>query len=451
RGLGDNDTGGLPEDIQAEIRAAVLKAINAWYDGEPVAIPEPAPELLVKMLSVAAGETVPDEYGEFTQAQINQKLETPPPIEVPDGFNVLIVGAGVSGICSAVNLQQAGVPFTIVEKHNQVGGVWYENRYPGAGVDTPNHLYSFSFIPYDWPMYFALQNDLHAYLEHVAKQFDLHRQIQFQTTIESAVWNESDQHWDATLRLPDGTTKVHHANVLISATGIFNPAVWPDIEGIKDFDGLSFHSTQWPADLDLSDKRVAIIGNGASAMQICPEIQDKVGSLTIFQRSTHWAAPFEKFRQPVPDPLRFLLSEMPIYRAWYRARLGWTFNDRVHQALQKDPDWAHPKRSLNMINDGHRQYFTEYVKKELGERVDLLDKVLPDYPPYGKRMLMDNGWYRMLRHEHVDLVDTHIERIEGNTVITADIPLGPRRKVLAALRQRKAAISSPGRMTSSHV
>ena len=155
-------------------------------------------------------------------------------------------------------------------------------------------------------------------------------------------------------------------------------------------------------------------------MQIGPEIQDTVASLTIFQRSPHWAAPFEQFRTAVPEPLRFLLREVPLYQAWYRVRLGWTFNDRIHPALQKDPDWEHPERSLNAINDGHREYFTQYIVAELGDRTDLLDKVVPTYPPFGKRMLMDNGWYRMLRNEKVELVTDPIAEIGPDRVVTDD-------------------------------
>jgi 4-hydroxyacetophenone monooxygenase len=154
-------------------------------------------------------------------------------------------------------------------------------------------------------------------------------------------------------------------------------------------------------------------------MQIGPEIQDEVESLTIFQKSVHWAAPFEQFRKEVPDPIRALLREVPLYRNWYRVRLGWTFNDRIHSALQKDPDWEHPERSLNAQNDSHRAYFTRYVVDELGDKApELLERVLPTYPPFGKRMLMDNGWYRMLRNPKVTLVDNPVERIEHDRLLT---------------------------------
>ena len=211
------------------------------------------------------------------------------------------------------------------------------------------------------------------------------------------------------------------ANVVISAAGLFNPPIEPNIPGLDSWTGEKWHTARWPTDSTVTGKRVAIIGNGASCMQTGPEIQHEVESLTIYQRSNHWAAPFEQFRKEVPDALRFLFQECPLYRAWYRVRLGWTFNDRIFTTLHKDPDWEHPDRSLNAHNDGHRAFFTRYVIDELGDRADeLLPKVLPTYPPFGKRMLMDNGWYRMLRNPRVELVDNPITRIEGRTVVTAD-------------------------------
>jgi len=429
-GMGDNDSGGLDAALQAEVRTAAIEAIRAWQNGKPLAIENPPPELLVRMLSNAMGERVPDEYGEFTAAQLSQKTRVVDPIYAPDDFRVLVVGSGATGMCAAVHLQQAGIPFSVVEKADRVGGVWYENKYPGAGVDTPNHLYSFSFVSYDWPMYFALRDDLQTYMEHVAKEFDLLEHVRLRTEVVKAEWNDAEKYWNVTLE-HDGEQTIEQANVLLSATGIFNPPVWPNIPGIEDFEGPIFHTSDWPQDLSLADKNVAVIGNGASAMQICPEIQDEVASLTIYQRSTHWAAPFDQFRKVVPDAIRYLLREVPLYRAWYRVRLGWTFNDRMHEALQKDPDWIHPDRSLNAINDAHRAFFARYIEQELGDRKDLLEKVLPPYPPFGKRMLMDNGWYRMLRNEKVALIDRPIVEITQNEIKTKTEAITPDVLVIA--------------------
>ena len=421
RGMGDNDSGGLPEAIQAEIREAALEAILQWRAGRPVAIPEPASDLRVRMLAWAMSERVPVQYDRIIAAELlleeQDKIDK---VAVPEGFHAVIIGAGVSGLCAAVRLQQAGIPFTILEKSSNVGGIWRDNRYPGAGVDTPNHLYSFSFAPYDWTMYFALRNELHAYLEHVAEQFKLRPSIRFNTEVEALTYDTASQGWTIAVKNGDGARETLKANVVISAVGIFNPAKKPEIKGLETFPGPCFHTAEWPADVDLTGKRVAMIGNGASAMQTGPAIQNIVKSLTIFQKSAHWVAPNEQFAKPIPEPLRFLMREVPLYRIWYRLRVGWTYGDRVHSTLQKDPNWEFPDRSLNKANDSHRAYFTQYIVSELGERKDLLEKVVPPYPPFGKRMLMDNGWYQMLKKENVELVSDPIREIRGNRVVTKD-------------------------------
>lgn len=421
RGMGDNDTGGLPEPIQAEIRQAALEAILAWRAGRPVAIPAPSSDLRLKMLSWTMAERVPAEYDQIIAAELlleeNDVIEKLP---VPKGFEVLIIGAGVSGLCAAIRLQQAGIPFTILEKNATVGGIWRDNRYPGAGVDTPNHLYSYSFAPYDWSMYFALRDELHAYLEHVTEQFNLRPHIRFNTEVESLKYDNETQRWAVSVKPTEGARETCTANIVISAVGIFNPIKMPNIKGLDRFAGPCFHTAEWPADLDLTGKRVAMIGNGASAMQTGPEIQNIVKSLTIFQKSAHWVAPNDQFRKPIPEPLRFLLREVPVYRTWYRLRIGWTYGDRLHSALQKDPNWPHADRSLNKINDSHRAYFTQYIVSEIGDRADLLEKVVPPYPPFGKRMLMDNGWYRMLKNEKVTLVSDPIVEVGPDRIITKD-------------------------------
>ncbi|MFL3020215.1 MAG: flavin-containing monooxygenase [Candidatus Poriferisodalaceae bacterium] len=421
-GLGDNDTGGLEPRHQQEVREAALEAILGWRNGRPIALPEPDYDLIVRMLSVSMAESVPTEYGQFTAAQLGQvKFLDHQAISSPPDFNVVVIGAGVSGLCAAINLQMLGINFQVIERNSTVGGVWWENSYPGAGVDTPNHLYSYSFAPYDWQKYFCLRDELHGYLEHVCDSFEVRDTIRFETTVERIEYQNQKQNWLVTLCLPDGSQEQTEANVVISAAGIFNPPVSPDIDGLEDWEGEQWHTARWPESADLQDKKVAIIGNGASCMQIGPEIQDEVESLTIFQKSVHWAAPFEQFRKEVPDPLRFLLREVPLYRNWYRVRLGWTFNDRIHSALHKDPDWEHPERSLNAQNDAHRAYFTNHVISELGDHAsELLDRVLPTYPPFGKRMLMDNGWYRMLRNPKVQLVDERISKVDANSLTTED-------------------------------
>jgi 4-hydroxyacetophenone monooxygenase len=298
--------------------------------------------------------------------------------------------------------------------------VWLENRYPGAACDVPSHLYSFSFAPFDWTRFFASGSEIHEYLEKVAADFNVLPRIRFGCEATEARYLESSARWEVDVRQRDGSITSLHANILISAVGAFNKPRYPDIPGIHSFAGASAHTARWPAEgIDLKGKRVVVVGNGASAMQVVPAIVDEVASLTVIQRSPQWAAPFPRFKVDVPEPLQWLLREVPLYRLWYRLRLSWAFNDKQYASLQKDPGWEHPERSINALNDAHRRALTEYIRRELGERQDLLPHVLPGYPPFGKRMLMDNGWFRTMARENVHLVTAAVTEVLPDRVRTS--------------------------------
>lgn len=167
RGVSDHDSGGLGEAEQAMVRRAALEAILAWRAGRPLAIAEPDAALRRRMMSVAVAEEVPADYDGIISAELPlARHDQHERLAAPAGFVAVIIGAGVSGLCAAIHFQRAGIAFEILEKNAELGGVWRDNRYPGAGVDTPNHLYSFTFAPYDWSRYFALRGELKEYLEH---------------------------------------------------------------------------------------------------------------------------------------------------------------------------------------------------------------------------------------------------------------------------------------------
>lgn len=421
RGMADNDTGGLDPELQAAVREAAAQAIVRWHAGSDAAIANPSPELVTRMLAWSMGDDVPLEYGEFLQDELAVGAgvrAASPPVQAPPGFRAVVIGAGISGIAACVRLQGLGLDVTVLEKSDDLGGVWRDNRYPGAGVDTPSHLYSFSFAPHDWSQYFAGRGEIHAYIQRVADDYRVRERVRFGREVVRVVYDEAETRWHLHTRDADGTTGVEHADLVISCVGAFNPPVVPALPGLGDFEGPAFHTAQWPQDLSLTGKRVALVGNGATAMQVAPAIADQVEKLTIFQRSPQWVQPFEKFQQKVPDAVRLLFRKVPLYRAWYRLRLEWIFHDKLYKSLQRDPDWADCRTAINSINAGHRDYFTSYIREQVGDRTDLLEKVIPDYPPFGKRMLMDNGWFRTLRRPNVDLVTDGIASVLPLGVVT---------------------------------
>jgi len=423
KGLSDHDSGGLPENIQTEIRCAAARAFHHLQQGKPPAIALPTPEQTAAMLGVCVGEAVDDSYGlmfseEFRRRVDGAKSAGPRHMAAPRDFRVLVIGAGVSGIIAAQRLQQLGVSYLLVDKHDAPGGNWLDNRYPGAGVDTPSHLYSYSFAPHDWGYHFELRPSLEEYF---LKAFDMvgaRPNTRFGTTVVRAEYDEAEARWTVTLRAADGSLEVLPFNAIVSAVGMLNRPKLPRVSGIDRFRGRSFHSSEWPDDLDVRGKRVAVIGSGASAMQIVPAIAAQVAELTVFQRTPPWIAPFEKFQQPIDEGARYLLRTFPIYRTWYWLKLYWQFGDKVLDSLRKDPEWPYPERAVNARNDGHREYFTQYIRDELGDRMDLFENVLPTYPPYGKRILLDNGWYRALCKPNVTLVAEAVESVTPTGVVT---------------------------------
>ncbi|MDA2945624.1 MAG: NAD(P)-binding domain-containing protein [Actinomycetota bacterium] len=421
RGTDDNDSGDLPAEIQAEIREAAASAYQAWEAAGRPQLATPTDDVFVEMMSVCVGESVSAEYAPMMAEEIglaSREVDLLDAVD-PSSHDVLIIGAGLSGVCAGIKFERAGIPYQIIEKNESVGGTWFENTYPGAGVDTPSHLYSYSFAQDPgWSRYYAKQDEIHRYVDRCVDDFGLRPHIRFGTEVLGADWSDDDQRWNVLVRDASGAETRTSAQFLISAVGQLNRPKRAELDGRDEFTGIAIHSAEWTNDLDVTAKRVAIVGTGASAMQIVPAIADRVAALTVFQRSAQWMAPNENYFREVTDNTKWLLEHMPYYAGWYRFRLLWMFNDKVHSTLQIDPTWQHPDRSINAANDAHRRAFTEYYRAQAGERTDLFDKALPDYPPFGKRMLIDNGWFAALKHTNVELVTDHIERIDCDGVVS---------------------------------
>lgn len=420
RGLNTHDSGGLPEDVQAEIRNAAIPVILALQSGAVPALPTLTDDETVELVSFFLGEDIDSRYGPMLQGELARRSSThdgpaTEPLDAPEGLRVIVIGLGIAGIVGAHYLNEMGLEYQIFERNPDAGGVWFNNTYPGAGVDTPSHLYSFSFLDRDWSKHFELQGQLHDYFRDALEALGIRDRVRFGTTVMSATFDDESLTWEVVVRDADGNEATHTADIVLSAVGSLNKPRLPRIPGMDDFDGLQFHSSNWPEGVNLAGKRVAIIGAGASSMQITPRIAKQVDRLTIFQRSPQWVAPFEQFGKELPAADRKLLT-IRLYRSWYWTRLFWNFGDKVIEALRVDPTWDHPDRSVNARNDAHRKMFTRYIEEQLGDRQDLLEKVLPDYPPFGKRILLDNGWYDALKRDNVELVT------EGVSAVTAQGP-----------------------------
>jgi 4-hydroxyacetophenone monooxygenase len=442
----------MPAQMRSDIRNALIATFLEYAEHNREWPPLPRGELLTEMLSTAVGTDVDADYASMIREDLDPNNYPPGKLAlgVRTGratnvdLDAIIIGAGMSGIAAAIYLQEAGVPFTILEKESGFGGTWYQNVYPGCGVDTPNHFYSYSFEPNnEWSHFFAKREELWRYFEDVAAKHSLHARTRFNREVVSATYREDEARWSVVVRNSLGELETLHARIVISAVGVLSRPKWPEIEGLDAFRGTKLHSGAWDRSFDWRGQRVALIGTGASGHQIAPTIATGVAQLTIFQRSPHWVVPNPNYFLEVAPGKKWVLENIPFYARWYRFQLFWGFADGLHEALKVDPAWPDRQRSINQTNHRHRQFMERFIRTELGDASPLLDKVIPDYPPYGKRILIDNRWYQTLKRPNVNLVTERIRRITPEGVETDDGALHAADAIIFATGFQASKMQSP--------
>ena len=313
---------------------------------------------------------------------------------------VLIIGSGFSGLCLGIHLKRAGIErFTLLEKSDRIGGTWRENTYPGAACDVPAFLYSFSFEPKtDWSRKWAQQDEILAYMEHCFDAYAIRPHVRFGFEVESARFDENDGVWR--VRSTGGETL--EAEILVSGVGQLSRPYTPDLPGLEDFAGVRFHSAQWNHDVPLEGRRVAVIGNAASAVQFVPEIAKQASHVSVFQRSANWIFPKNDKLYSEAEKRRY--ARHPWLAKLYRWWIWLSFEARF---------------PLFRGNAGFRKRLEDYARGPIEEIPDeALRRVLvPDYPIGGKRILTSDDYYPTLCREHVELVTAGIERITPRGVL----------------------------------
>lgn len=421
--------GGLTDAQQARARELAHGALVRFRDEGSRPAPPPSDAVLLRIMEFAVGETSMEPYlalleeelahgGEDRRAPRWHRRDLAP----DRTFTVAIVGAGMSGLLAAHRLRQAGVEVVILEKNDDVGGTWLENTYPGCRVDNPNHNYSYAFAQRDdWPFHYSPQPVLLEYFRTCADAFGLREVIRFGTTVLAAAWSDDDRTWSVRTRDTVGHEDLLTVDAVVSAVGQLNRPSFPDIEGRGSFAGPSFHSAHWDHGVELTGKRVAVIGTGASAMQFIPELAPAAAELLVFQRTPAWMAPTPDYHDEVPAGLRWLYRHVPSYSEWHRFWIFWRMGDGVLDTVRVDPGWEPKGASVSAMNDVVRMMLTEYIRTELADRPDLFERVLPSYPPGAKRMIRDNGvWARTLKRDDVHLVTEPITAITPAGIVTAD-------------------------------
>lgn len=418
----------LAEKHVARVRVLALEhMLSARPDDD--AKPAPSDPELRGMMDLLIGEPVSDFNFAVGRGDL---IDDPFPLGVEwndepseatkQVFKVLIVGAGMAGMSTAIQLDRLGIPYTIIERNGGVGGTWWVNDYPEARVDIASHHYQYSFMKnYPWENYFATQPELLRYAETVAERFDLYRNIRLNTLVTAADWDEATSTWRVGLRLPDGSEETLVANALVSASGLFNAPHMPDIPGIEDYEGRMFHTTVWDHDFDYSDKSVALIGTGSTGAQLMPALAAKARHLTVYQRSPQWVSAIEGYRAAVSPEIQWLFDHFPNYWGWYSYLIFAINMGGDPEGLQNvDRAWQQQGGAVSKRNDNLRKHNLGYIDSKVGHRPDLAAKLTPAFPPFSKRPVVDNGWFDALNRPNVDLVTDPIERITPGGIRSED-------------------------------
>jgi len=333
-----------------------------------------------------------------------EQVESVPDTTPHSRLSVAVIGAGFGGIGMAVRLRAAGVAnFAIFDRADGVGGTWWTNRYPGCACDVPSQLYSFSFQPNpDWTRRFAPRAEIQRYLERVVERHDLTGRLRLGVGIERMAWNDEARHW----RLVDDQGRIIEAEFVVSAIGGLSRPAWPDIAGIQDFSGPVMHSQQWRDDVPLDDRRVAVIGTGASAAQLAPEIAARVERLDVYQRTPHWILP--RPDAAIPPYLRRLYRRFPLAQKMARFRTWLISEARVPGLL-----WS------NRLAVFHRMLADWHRRRQVRDP-DMRARLRPDFAIGCKRVILSNDWYPTLDRVNVDLVATPIDRIGADHIVLRD-------------------------------
>lgn len=413
----EQQAGDLPAELRQEIKARLFDLLSG---GGATPAPLPSGDALTAMIAVCVGETVPANYIAMLLNVSALAPATPAPaVAVPNGFRVIMIGGGLSAIALAVYLQRAGIDFLMIERSAEPGGVWVDNTYPGCGVDTASHFYSYSFAQNpDWSRFFASKDEIKQYISDCIDRFGLRGRLRLNTTVKSADFDDSSQTWTVTIDGPGGSEMLS-CGAVVSAVGQLNEPATPRFKGLDTFQGPIAHTAQWPEALNYSNKRVALIGTGASSVQVGPAIAPDVKRLMVFQRSPQWLRSKPGYHDSVHPAHRWAFRHIPNYGEWFRLRLVWQYGDLGWPASRIDPDRP-AGVTISAANDALRAQWTQYMRAQLEDRPDLLAKALPDYPPMTKRTPVDNGWLAMLKRDNVDLVTEAIDHIGPDYITTAD-------------------------------
>jgi 4-hydroxyacetophenone monooxygenase len=406
----------------AAVRAAAAGYLRRRRDDGDTTWPTGDRDRLLASMSLAVGAPIPADAEEFCIEELaleriprRYELGHRPPSDT--SFHVAVIGAGIGGINAAINLAECQIPYTVIEKNDGVGGCWHDNRYPGCRVDIPSRAYSHTFgLEYPWEHWFAPQTENNDYLHWCVERFGVGDHIRLRTEVTSATWDDATSRWHLELRDADGRCETLVANVVISAVGFLSRPKFPTVDGLGAFEGPAFHTAWWDTTVEPQGRHIGVIGTGCSGMQLVPELERLGATVTVFQRRPSWVFENPVYRSPLPEGVRWLDRNLPLFRNMEKFRAIWLVGDHLGaRPFLLDPDWHEPD-SLSAANQQARRTSLAYLERKLAHRPDLLEVSIPDSPALATRPVVDNGWLDAIAGPNVELVTEPIARIVSDGV-----------------------------------
>lgn len=344
----------------------------------------------------------------------------PPAVERLHAFSVTVIGAGFGGLNVALMLKRAGIPFAVVEKNSGVGGTWWETRYPGARVDTPSRAYTHVFgakFPYSSP--FCAWEENQRYFDWVADEFELRDSIVFDTEVRSLDWDEAASEWAITVDGPDGR-RTFRSSAVVTSVGFLNRPRIPDIEGMADFQGRSWHTSRWPADADVAGKRVAVVGTGCTGYQLIPELALLAEHVVAFQRTPQWIFGVDGYLSPFAEEVSWLDRNLPFYSNFMRLRTLGT-GKAFMRMTEVDPEYE-GVGAVSARNQVVREAALAFLHRKVADP-RLREMMTPEHPPWSARAVVVDNDYSVLdaiQRDDVTLVGSGIRRITATGIEDGD-------------------------------